>query len=233
MTREKLQQLQQTLQEAETLEQKALDIRQEIFASRIVSRTDVGDLGRDVKSLERIFPCGGSMALIVDDREDVWANAQDVSKKRGEPPDNLLLIRPYHWKPFLGFADVNNAAGEDISGESTTTEDEDDTALLWTLGILERMHSNFYREHANREIIMTVPPVIRDMRAQVLAGCTLVFSGLIPLRQQNQTFQYPRPAVVRYGESLGATVSAMLFVKMVGTLKQLFTSLFHVLHVCI
>ena len=66
------------------------------------------------------------MALIVDDREDVWANAQDNSKRQGEPPDNFLLIRPYHWKPFLGFADVNNAAGEDISGESTTTEDEDD-----------------------------------------------------------------------------------------------------------
>ena len=47
------------------------------------------------------------------------------------------------------------------------------------------------------------------MRQQVLKGCTLVFSGLIPLRQQNQTSQFPRPAVVRYGESLGATVSRL------------------------
>jgi RNA polymerase II subunit A-like phosphatase len=208
MTSEKLQQLQQLLQEAEALEQKALDLRQEIFASRIVSRTDVGDLGRDVKSLERIFPCGGSMALIVDDREDVWANAQDNSKRQGEPPDNLLLIRPYHWKPFLGFADVNNAAGEDISGESTTTEDENDVALMWTRDILERMHSKFYAavEKNDNGSNITVPRLIRDMRTQVLKGCTLVFSGLIPLYQQNQTSQFPRPAVVRYGESLGATV---------------------------
>jgi len=208
MTREKLQQLQRLLKEAEALEQKALDLRQEIFASRIVSRTDVGDLGRDVKSLERIFPCGGSMALIVDDREDVWANAQDNSKQKGEPPDNLLLIRPYHWKPFLGFADVNNAAGEDISGESTTTEDENDVALMWTRDILERMHSKFYTavEKNDNGNNITVPRLIREMRTQVLKGCTLVFSGLIPLYQQNQTSQFPRPAVVRYGESLGATV---------------------------
>ena len=222
MTREKLRQLKQTLQEVETLEQEALDVRQEIFASRIVSRTDVGDLGRDVKSLERIFPGGGSMALIVDDREDVWANAQDNSKRKGEPPDNLLLIRPYHWKPFLGFADVNNAAGEDISGESTTTEDEDDCALLWTRDILERMHSNFYtavQENDNRT--MTVPPMIRDMRQQVLKGCTLVFSGLIPLRQQNQTSQFPRPAVVRYGESLGATVSLVCLKRLVSVIHLL------------
>jgi len=208
MTFEVLETLKKELQEAEEVEQKALELRQQVFGSRIVSRTDVGDLGRDVKSLERIFPGGGSMALIVDDREDVWANAQDNSKTSGEPPENLLLIRPYHWKPFLGFADVNNAAGEDISGESTTTEDEDDCALLWTLDILKRMHKRFYdaiEETGNRDI--TVPPLLREMRQEVLEGCTLVFSGLIPLHHQIRTSQFPRPAVVRYGESLGARVS--------------------------
>ena len=208
MTSETLERLKKELQEAEALEQKALEVRQQIFGSRIVSRTDVGDLGRDVKSLERIFPCGGSMAVIVDDREDVWANAQDNSKTSGEPPENLLLIRPYHWKPFLGFADVNNAAGEDISGESLTTEDEEDCALLWTLDILKRMHARFYstiKETGNHDI--TVPPLLRKMRQEVLSGCTLVYSGLIPLHQQNRTSQSPRPSVVRYGESLGARVS--------------------------
>ena len=208
MTSGRMEELKRELQEAEEKEQEALDVRQRVFGSRIVSRTDVGDLGRDVKSLERIFPGGGSMALIVDDREDVWANAQDNSKQNGEPPENLLLIRPYHWKPFLGFADVNNSAGEDISGESTTTEDEDDCALLWTLDILKRMHKRFYtavKETGSVEI--TVPPLIREMRQEVLEGCTLVFSGLVPLHHQNRTSKFPRPAVVRYGESLGAKVS--------------------------
>ena len=48
-----------------------------MFGSRIVSRSDVGDLGANVKSLKRVFPDGGRMSVILDDREDVWANAKD------------------------------------------------------------------------------------------------------------------------------------------------------------
>ncbi|CAN0417944.1 unnamed protein product, partial [Discosporangium mesarthrocarpum] len=40
------------------------------------------------QSLERIFPCGLDMALIVDDRDDVW---------RGRQAANLLLVRPYRF----------------------------------------------------------------------------------------------------------------------------------------
>ncbi|KAG7339814.1 hypothetical protein IV203_025498 [Nitzschia inconspicua] len=57
------------------------------------------------------------MAAVVDDREDVWANADDNSDStiKGEPPENLLLVRPYHWQPFVVFADINIAAGTDLS----------------------------------------------------------------------------------------------------------------------
>jgi RNA polymerase II subunit A-like phosphatase len=51
--------LRQKLEEAEELELQAIELRRKLFGSRIVSRTDVGDLGKDVKSLTRIFPCGG------------------------------------------------------------------------------------------------------------------------------------------------------------------------------
>ena len=49
------------LEEAEKLEIAAVELRRKLFGSRIVSRTDVGDLGKDVKSLKRVFPCGGVM----------------------------------------------------------------------------------------------------------------------------------------------------------------------------
>ena len=50
----------------------------------------------------------------------MWANAKNnVTGRPGEPPDNLLLVKPYHWKPFIGYADVNNASGNDLS----TTDD--------------------------------------------------------------------------------------------------------------
>jgi RNA polymerase II subunit A-like phosphatase len=53
--------LRKELDEAERLEVEATSHRRKLFGSRIVSRTDVVDLGTDVKSLKRVFPCGGVM----------------------------------------------------------------------------------------------------------------------------------------------------------------------------
>ena len=136
-------------------------------------------------------------AAIVDDREDVWAQGQANDKnyekaasspfrRSGEPPENLLLVRPYHWKPFVGFADVNNSAGRDIStmdGKSRTAgmkngvlvDDEESEAqkerqLLWTGDILQRVHERYYSselsEQKRREL--TVPGILREMRKEVL-----------------------------------------------------------------
>jgi TFIIF-interacting CTD phosphatase-like protein len=210
MTFERLHQLQQELQMAEELERKAWDLRQKVFGSRVVSRTDVGDLGRDVKSLRRIFPCGGTMAAVVDDREDVWANATDNSHDtiRGEPPDNLLLVRPYHWQPFLGFADINNSAGIDLSGtgpDSGDPEVEMDRQLLWISRVLKDLHKRYYEQpEGNRK---TVPELLAQMRGEVLQGCTLVLSGLVPLHKKTIGANSPRPSIVRYAECLGAKVS--------------------------
>lgn len=57
------------LMEAEKLEASARILRQQLFGSRIISRTDVGDLGRDVKDLKRAFPCGGVMVRRIFDGE--------------------------------------------------------------------------------------------------------------------------------------------------------------------
>ncbi|CAM9740263.1 unnamed protein product, partial [Ectocarpus sp. 13 AM-2016] len=63
-----------------------LDPDRSLFQGRHFSTCCTPDLGRNTKSLERIFPNGLDMALIVDDRDDVW---------RGEQAKNLLLVRPY------------------------------------------------------------------------------------------------------------------------------------------
>lgn len=197
------------LKEAERLEAKALEMRQRLFGSRVVSRTEVGDLGRDVKSLKRIFPCGGSMAAVIDDREDVWANAEDISSvRRGEPPDNLLLVRPYHWNPFLGFADVNNSSGTDYLRQSGDIEHETDEQLEWTANVLKRLHEIYFsHDEPDRP---TVPTILSNLRREVLSECVVVFSGLVPLDTQQQKSstdsKMPRPLFVRYAENLGATV---------------------------
>jgi TFIIF-interacting CTD phosphatase-like protein len=212
MTLEKLQELKEELKNAESMEAKAWELRQRLFGSRVVSRTDVGDLGHDVKSLKRIFPCGGTMAAVVDDREDVWANAIDNSHDtvKGEPPDNLLLVRPYHWQPFIGFADVNNVSGVDLSGGSPSSggkdpDHETDKQLPWTGNILKELHKRYYspRRRANQ---MTVPDVLTEMRREVLKGVTLVLSGLVPLHKQNGSANSVRPSMVRYAQSLGSKV---------------------------
>ena len=209
MTLEQLEELKKELEDAERLEAEAWDLRQRVFGSRVVSRTDVGDLGRDVKSLKRIFPCGGTMAAVVDDREDVWANASDNSDEtvKGEPPENLLLVRPYHWQPFLGFADVNNAAGDDLSGGSTMQgadpDKETDAQLLWTGQILKELHTRYYAQmdESNRK---TVPEVLSEMRREVLKGTKLVLSGLVPLHKKTVGTNAPRPPMIRYAQSMGA-----------------------------
>ena len=206
ISRKELEKFKAELKAAEEMEAKALQLRQQLFGSRIVSRTDVADLGREVKSVKRIFPCGGEMAVIVDDREDVWANAESSQ----EPPDNLLLLRPYHWKPFLGFADVNNAAGADLSqtnqeevkGEGVVDLDEADDQLLWTRDILNRLHDRFYGNSSGT--VKTCPQHLRTMRQEVLEGSNLALSGLVPLQWQNREAKKPRPPFIRYAEQLGA-----------------------------
>jgi RNA polymerase II subunit A C-terminal domain phosphatase len=204
MTTQELEILKSEWKAAKDKENEALELRQKIFGSRIFSRTDVGDLGRDVKSLKRIFPCGGTMSVIVDDREDVWANAQENSR---EPPSNLLAVRPYHWQPFAGFADINNSAGVDLTksheNEHTShSEDEVDKQLLWTKDILFRVHHSYYANNGK----LTASEIIRDMRFSTLNGCTIVFSGLIPLHKQRDDYDGPTHPLIRYAQSMGAKV---------------------------
>jgi hypothetical protein len=228
ISKEQLERLQHDLEEAERLEAEAWELRQKIFGSRVVSRTDVGDLGQNVKSLKRIFPCGGTMAAVVDDREDVWANATDntATTKKGEPPANLLLVKPYHWKPFLEFAEVNNSAkfidvSDGTTGGSEEDDRESDRQLIWTGQTLQKLHERYYgcgfaattgadKAERNPDIDTqwrTVPEVLTDMRREVLRGTKLVLSGLVPLHKKTLDANAPRPPIVRYAIALGCEVS--------------------------
>ena len=99
------------------------------------------------KSLQRIFLGNASMALIVDDREDVW---------QGEQGEQLILVRPF--SHFVGASEVNNAAGPGVkmsgAGEQRlalveehlqqgTVADMDDQ-LLRVSHILRDLHGSFY-----------------------------------------------------------------------------------------
>ena len=141
-------------------------------------------------------------------------------KRPGEPPLNLLLVRPYHWKSFAeeGFSDVNNVSGADLSepgaSESTGT-DEDDFQLQWTADILKRLHKSYYCYHDNG-ITKSVPLILSEMRKSVFGDkpTNILLSGLLPIHVQNRLHDKnrPRPPYMRYCEDLGAKVSSDLFI---------------------
>ena len=202
--------LKKEMNEAERMEKLALEAKKRYFGTRIVSRTDVADLGTDVKSLKRVFPCGGTMAVVLDDREDVWANAKDIhgAVRKGEPPENLLVVNAYHWPPFHGFADVNNASGTDIAQElQSDLQIESDEQLRWMMNILQRVHKAYYSLSDDERRTKTVADIIRTIRASTLYGAEIVLSGLVPLHKQSESDpNKARPLFVRYAESLGARV---------------------------
>ena len=102
---------------------KVLDPSRKYFADRIVARCDVANVRADGndKSLERIYPGDASMAVIIDDREDVW---------RGVQSQQLLMVKPFvHFDPRP--SEASAAASQKIGDNAATP-------LPDPLGILSR-----------------------------------------------------------------------------------------------
>ena len=127
-------------------------------------------------------------------------------------PD-LLLTRPFHWQPFLGYADINNASGIDISKQSdnssaeTADASDDDLQLVWTSDILSRLYDRYYIKASTVDDdpdYITVPSILRQMRKEVLGGdsrkTNIVLSGVIPINIQELAEEkggFKRPPLIR------------------------------------
>lgn len=86
--------------------QRIIDPTRKYFSDRLVSRSDgavAGTVQMD-KSLEKIFLGDYSMAVIIDDREDVWRQG------RGQL-EQLLLVRPYVYFSGQNLVEANNSSG--------------------------------------------------------------------------------------------------------------------------
>ena len=105
---------------------RVLDPNRRYFADRIVSRCDVANIRADgnEKSLERIYPGDASMAVIMDDREDVW---------RGPQSEQLLLV-----KPFMHFDPRPSDAAAAASGATAATADNASSPPPDSLGTAAR-----------------------------------------------------------------------------------------------
>ncbi|OQR95534.1 hypothetical protein THRCLA_07784 [Thraustotheca clavata] len=134
-----------------------------LFRHRIVARTDTPDVGH--KSLKLLFPsCDDSMIVVLDDRVDVWK----------ENSDNVFIIEAFHY--FNTRAEINNASGGQVKAE--VKERKPDNHLTKALRILKLVHEKFYQTTNGQ---LNVKYIMENMRHNVLRGCNIVFSGVIPI----------------------------------------------------
>mmetsp|Transcript_14838 Transcript_14838/g.25962 ORF Transcript_14838/g.25962 Transcript_14838/m.25962 type:complete len:665 (+) Transcript_14838:3299-5293(+) len=150
------------------------DPSKRLFGSRIISRTDVPELGK-IKRLERFFPIDNNMVLAIDDRSDVWV----------EDAKNLLTIRPYHF--FYGMHEVNNSSGPDFETPEEQKEEvkalkseKMDHGLRRAGELLKWVHEKFY-EPQNLTVKdqldcrgSDVKELVRTLRSRILRGLPVI-----------------------------------------------------------
>ncbi|EFX03725.1 RNA polymerase 2 ctd phosphatase [Grosmannia clavigera kw1407] len=94
-----------------------VDPNQKLFGNRVISRDENGNI--IAKSLQRLFPVSTNMAVIIDDRADVWPYNRH----------NLIKVNPYDF--FKGTGDINSSFLPQRSDISDSAADGvDGTAVI-------------------------------------------------------------------------------------------------------
>lgn len=118
-----------------------IDPSKELFSGRIVSRDDFAEGKFNKKSIKRLFPCDDSMAVVIDDREDVW-----VEGTGQEYLPNLIRAEPYYFWDGLKEAydrasNSYNANRQKISDNHALQNGGDDVNGDRSLQCLEEVES--------------------------------------------------------------------------------------------
>lgn len=206
-----------------------------LFRKRIVSRSDGANhqsaAGLE-KSLARTYVGDSSdLAVILDDREDVW---------KGQQGQQLLLVKPFLY--FQGIREVNNMSGlaptsfiesaviclsenppgsvrviqsdgnssSDALGFSVDMAAHHDDSLLRMASVLEDIHTEYYSRFDSSSSDLSVSrdlkvsSILNRMKSQVLENCVITFSGIIP---KNDLVPAEYTHFWRLAKSLGARVT--------------------------
>jgi len=152
------------------------------FQNRIVSRTDTPDL-RTSKSLERLFPEGLDMALVVDDNEKVYI-------QNGEQMGNLISCQQYHfWPPNMGEINiVPGTIGDRLAGEEPSEGKAfpGDSQLRYIWDVLQRVHRLCYPKvggkapdssRSRRSVAISAPDALAKHRGAILKGARVVLAA--------------------------------------------------------
>ncbi|XP_016579808.2 RNA polymerase II C-terminal domain phosphatase-like 4 [Capsicum annuum] len=157
------------------------------FHSRVIAQSD--STQRHQKGLDVVLG-QESAVLILDDTEVVW----------GKHRENLILMDRYHF-----FASSCRQFGLKCKSLSELKSDENEAegALASVLKVLQRIHSLFFdAERGDNIMERDVRQVLKTVRKEILMGCKIVFTGVIPIQCQPENHFYWKLA-----EQLGATFS--------------------------
>ncbi|XP_050368799.1 RNA polymerase II C-terminal domain phosphatase-like 4 [Argentina anserina] len=162
---------------------KLLDPKKEYFGDRVISRDD--GTQKHQKGLDIVLG-QESAVLILDDTENAWIKHKD----------NLILMERYHF--FRSSCAQFGYTCESLS-ELKSDESEPDGALANVLDLLKRIHKIFFYDLGGNLIDRDVRQVLRTVRKEVLKGCKVVFSRIIPSK-----FQADSHHLWKMAEQLGA-----------------------------
>ncbi|XP_041011122.1 RNA polymerase II C-terminal domain phosphatase-like 3 isoform X2 [Juglans microcarpa x Juglans regia] len=154
---------------------KVLDPKGVLFAGRVISRGDDGDLidGDErvpkSKDLEGVLGME-SAVVIIDDSVRVWPHNKL----------NLIVVERYTYFPC-------SRRQFGLLGPSLLEIDHDERpeegTLASSLGVIERIHQNFFSHHSLDEV--DVRNILAAEQRKILAGCRIVFSRVFPVGEAN------------------------------------------------
>ena len=140
---------------------KIMDPDDTLFRRRIISRTDVPELG-SIKSLKTVFPMDDKMVVILDDNANVWRGCR-----------NLISVKPYHF--FKGMSGVNKIGNEATShsggelNESLALQQDNrvDRDLIKIGDLLTWVHDKFYKSVKDGDEDTDVKEILDNLKRRI------------------------------------------------------------------
>ena len=160
----------------------ALDPLGALFGSppRVIARADHGR--PEPKSIERMFPTESKLVVVIDDRVDVWMDAED----------HLIKVAPY-----IFFQDTDRqrlgVEGEFRRFKSTENVfDDHDMQLSLIAPILSGLVVRTFAEESAADLRLH----LREMRNDVLKGMKIATTGIVPMDSEDP-WSHPVIALIR------------------------------------
>ncbi|XP_019455025.1 PREDICTED: RNA polymerase II C-terminal domain phosphatase-like 3 [Lupinus angustifolius] len=154
---------------------KVLDPKGTLFKGRVISRGDDTDSvdGEErapkIKDLEGVLGME-SAVVIIDDSVRVWPHNKL----------NLIVVERYTYFPC-------SRRQFGLPGPSLLEIDHDERpeagTLASSLGVIERLHQNFFASQSLEEV--DVRNILASEQRKILAGCRIVFSRMFPVDEAN------------------------------------------------